>query len=360
MKEIINVTKTHLPPLEEFIAHLEKIWSRNWVTNYGPVVQELEERLKNYFGVKHLFYVSNGTIALQIAIRAAGLEGEIITTPFSYVATTSAIAWENCTPVFADIEADSFCLDPTTLRSKISKRTSAIVATHVYGNPCNISGIEEVAKEYNVKVIYDAAHAYGVEFGGKSILGYGNISTISFHATKLFHTIEGGAIVTNDDALAEKISLMMNFGHSGPTQFDSIGINGKNSEIHAAVGLCMMDRIPSLIEKRRFVFEKYDSQLNWEYLRKQKLREGTLYNYSYYPVIFKDEESLLKVQNELNAENIFPRRYFYPSLTKLPYVDEQQAPVAEDIATRILCLPLYPELESENISRICTIINNNC
>ncbi|KIC92332.1 DegT/DnrJ/EryC1/StrS aminotransferase family protein [Flavihumibacter sp. ZG627] len=360
MQELINVTRTHLPPLEEYVARLEEIWSRNWVTNYGPVVQELEEKLKQYFGVKHLFYVGNGTIALQIAIKAAGLKDEIITTPFSYVATTSAIVWENCIPVYADIEANSLCIDPAKLRSKISARTSAILATHVYGNPCDTHAIEKVAKEHNLKVIYDAAHSYGVEYEGKSLLQYGDISTISFHATKLFHTIEGGAIITNDDALAEKISLMMNFGHSAPTQFDELGINGKNSEIHAAIGLCMMDRIPMLIEKRKLIFAIYDSIINWEQLRKPVIRENTLYNYSYYPVIFKDEQSLLKVQEALGAENIFPRRYFYPSLTKLPYVTEQQAPVAEDIANRVLCLPLYPELDRENISRICRIINNNC
>ncbi|ULQ52438.1 DegT/DnrJ/EryC1/StrS family aminotransferase [Flavihumibacter fluvii] len=357
---MINVTKTHLPPLEEYTTYLEGIWKRNWVTNYGPLVQELEEKLKTYFGVQYILFVSNGTLALQLAIKAAGLTGEIITTPFSYVATTASIAWENCTPVFADIDDSTLCIDPNRVIEKITDKTTAIIATHVYGNPCNIEALEKIGKHYNLKIIYDAAHSFGVTYKDKSLLQYGDISTISFHATKLFHTIEGGAITTNDPKLAHRISQMSNFGHTGPTTFDELGINAKNSEFHAAMGLCMLPRIESLILQRKHIAGMYDKLLHWGKISKPVLSTGTNYNYAYYPVIFENESVLLQVIDALNRQEIYPRRYFYPSLSQLPYVSRQSVPVAERISPRVLCLPFYPELPEKDISAISRIINNNC
>jgi len=354
---MIPVTKTYLPPLSEYNKYLKKIWATAWVTNNGLFVRELEKKLKEYFGVKHLFFVSNGTVALQIAIKALGLKGEIITTPFSYVATTSSIAWENCTPVFVDIDSSTFTLDTKLIERSITETTSAIVATHVYGIPCDVEAIQKIADKHKLKVIYDAAHSFGVTYKGKSILHHGDISTMSFHATKLFHTGEGGSIVTNDDELAHKISYMMNFGHKGQENFSGIGINGKTSELHGAMGLCVFTRIKELIERRKLLSEIYDRKLISLGLQKPVLHKDVVHNYSYYPVLFPTEEKLLQVRDALNAQQIFPRRYFYPSLNKLDYVDNVSMPVADDVSKRVFCLPLYHDLSETEVEMISKIIN---
>ncbi len=352
----INVTKTYLPPLEEYTAYLQGIWERGHLTNHGPLLQDLEEKLKTYLGVKHLFVVNNGTIALQIAIKALELKNEIITTPFSYVATTSSIAWENCTPVFADIDPKTLCINPDELKKKITPLTTAILATHVYGIPCNVEAVKEIAEQNNLKVIYDAAHAFGVNYKGASVLTYGDISTLSFHATKLFHTIEGGAIITNDDELAHKISYMRNFGHNGPEAFFGVGINGKTSEFNAAMGLCILPKVPELIEARKRISELYDELLKNTSLEKPQLPEKTEYNYAYYPVLFKSEEQLLEARKKLNDNLIFPRRYFYPSLNTLNYVGKQEVPVSENSSKRVLCLPIYFDLAEDDARRIATAL----
>jgi dTDP-4-amino-4,6-dideoxygalactose transaminase len=248
---MINVTKTFLPPLEKYIEYLDEIWKTNHITNHGKFVLQLEKELKYYFNVKHLFLVNNGTIALQIALKALQIKGKIITTPFSYVATTSSLVWEGFEPVFADVDENSFCLDPDKIEEQITPEVKAILATHVYGNPCDVEAIAGIAGKYNLKVLYDAAHAFGVRYKGNSLLSYGDIATISFHATKLFHTAEGGAIITNNDELAHKISYMRNFGHNGPEHFWGIGINGKSSELHAALGLCILPEVNNLIKRRK-------------------------------------------------------------------------------------------------------------
>jgi dTDP-4-amino-4,6-dideoxygalactose transaminase len=353
---MINVTKTYLPPIEEYTAYLQKIWERGWITNHGPLVVELETKLKKQFGVKHLFFTSNGTIAIQIAIKALGITKEIITTPFSYVATTTSILWENCKPVFVDIDNKTFCINPTLIEEKITPSTEAILATHVYGIPCATEEIEKIAKKHNLKVIYDAAHAFGTIYKNKPLPAFGDISTLSFHATKLFHTVEGGAIITNDDALAEKILHYRSFGHVDDDYF-SIGVNGKNSEFHAAMGLCMLDKVPELIERRIQLFSEYDKDLKHLNLIRPGIPDNTIYNYAYYPVTFKDQETLLKVKDALNKQDIFPRRYFYPSLNKLPYVHNgNPCPVSESYASRTLCLPLFYELSDEDVVRISNII----
>lgn len=352
----INVTKTYLPSIEEYTQYLQGIWERGHLTNHGPLIVELEEKLKQYLGVKHLFIVNNGTIALQIAIKALELKNEIITTPFSYVATTSSIVWENCKPVFADIEKETLCINPDEIRKKITANTSGIIATHVYGNPCAVEVIKEIAATHKLKVIYDAAHAFGVKYKGKSILNYGDISTLSFHATKLFHTIEGGAIVTDDDAIAHKISYMRNFGHNGPEAFYGIGVNGKASEFNAAMGLCILPKVVELIEARRKISELYDELLKKSSLSKPELRAETDYNFAYYPVLFPDEKSLLAARERLNSENIFPRRYFYPGLNTLNYTDQDKMQVTDDVSCRVLCLPIYYDLSESDVKRVSEIL----
>ena len=353
----INVTQSYLPPLEEYVKYLTGIWERVYLTNAGPLVVELEQRLKDELGVKHLFFVNNGTIALQIAIRALDLKGEVLTTPFSYVATTSSLVWEGCTPVFVDIDPATLCINPALLEAAITPRTVGIMATHVYGNPCDVEAIEAIAKRHNLKVIYDAAHAFGVTYKENSVLNYGDISTLSFHATKLFHTGEGGAIVTNDDELAHRIAYMRNFGHNGPEAFWGVGVNGKSSELHAAMGLCVLPKVPELIAKRQLLSERYDALLDGTKCVRPVIREHTAYNFSYHPIVLPSEEVLLKVRDNLNAHEITPRRYFYPSLNTLSYVDPQPAPVSEDISRRVLCLPLYYDLEISQVEDIARLIN---
>ena len=349
---MIPVTKSFLPPINEYIQYLEKIWESNQLTNHGPLVKELETKLKDYLGVKHLFFVTNGTIALQIAIKALDLHGEIITTPFSYVATTSSIVWEGCSPVFVDIEPSTLCINPDLIEDAITSETSAILTTHVYGIPSDVDKIYEIAQKHNIKVIYDAAHAFGIRFKEKPLVSYGDTSTLSFHATKLFHTVEGGAIITQDDEIANRISYMRNFGHKGQEDFWGLGINGKNSEFHAAMGLCNLNHISSIIERRKQVSEWYDDLLQDSDILKPQLPKFSEYNYAYYPIIFENENKLLSVKQKLNDNDIYPRRYFYPSLNDLPYVKKQHTPFSHDIARRILCLPLYSKLILKNVKEI--------
>ncbi len=353
----IPVTKSYLPPIKEYIEYIEKIWDSNQLTNNGPLVQELEEKLKEYLGVRHLFFVSNGTIALQIAIKALDLHSEIITTPFSYVATTSSIVWEGCEPVFVDINPKTLCLDPDLIEAAITPRTTAILATHVYGIPCDVDKIQSIAERHSLKVVYDAAHTFGVQYLGKSLVSYGDIATLSFHATKLFHTVEGGAIITNDDELAHRISYMRNFGHKGQEDFWGLGINGKNSEFHAAMGLCNLPHIAEIMAARKQVFELYDELLAGSGLTRPVLPEGTEYNFAYYPVLFPSEDALLQARDRLNEIQIYPRRYFYPSLNNLPYVKLNVFPIAEVASSCVLCLPLYLGLNQDEVRLVCRVIS---
>lgn len=355
---MINVTKAFLPPLEEYERYLAGIWDRCHLTNHGPLVLELEAKLKDYFGVKYFLFLNNGTIALQLAIKALELKGEIITTPFSYVATTSSIVWENAVPVFVDIEPRSFTIDPGKIEAAITEKTSAILATHVYGIPCNVDAIAAIAAKYNLKVVYDAAHAFGVSYKGKSLLNFGEISTISFHATKLFHTVEGGGVATNNDELAHKLAYLRNFGHNGQEQFWGLGINGKNSEFHAAMGLSNWPYINSILGRRKHTCLLYDSCLASvsSLLQRPYIPDHVVYNYAYYPLLFTSIEELEVVRARLAEEQIFTRRYFYPSLNILPYVHRQAMPVAESAASRVLCLPLFFELSDGEIKKISSVI----
>lgn len=357
IEEKIFVTKSFLPPLEEYQKYISLIWEADKLTNQGPLLKELEIKLSNYLKVDNFHYLSNGTIALQLALNALDItEGEIITTPFSYVATTSSILWERCKPVFVDIEPANFTIDADKIEQVITPNTKAIMAVHVFGYACNVDKIEKIAKKYNLKVIYDAAHAFGSKYNGKSLLNYGDISTCSFHATKLFHTVEGGACIIKDKNVSDKLELAKRFGHNGDEHFQ-LGINAKNSEFHAAMGLANFPYLGKIIAERKAISLIYNELL--PNLQKPAKQEELEYNYAYYPVVFEREEQLLKIFEALNKENILPRRYFYPSLNKLSYVNGDNCPNSEDISSRIACLPLYVGLKEENILNIVRLINVN-
>lgn len=352
---MIHVTKSFLPDIKEYISLLEQIWSNGQLTNEGPLVKELEAKLAEYLEVENFIFVSNGTIALQLALKALTVKGDIITTPFSYCATTTSLIWEQCNPIFADISPVSLTCEAKQIEKVITSETQGILTTHVYGNSGDLEMQECLASEHQIPLIYDGAHAFGVKHRGKSIFNYGTISTCSFHATKIFHTIEGGAIITSDDALAEKIKGLKSFGHKGDDYF-SAGINGKNSEFHAAMGLVNLGHFSEIQSHRKMVSELYESQLT-KAVERVQWNEENIRNYSYFPVIFKSEELLLKTMNALQADQIFLRRYFYPSLNELPYLSYQKCPVSEDIARRIACLPLSAEISPNDVQRIIAIIN---
>lgn len=352
---MILVTKPFLPPSDEYTKLLAGIWGRNWLTNNGPLVNDLELKLKEYLGLNHLLFTSNGTIAIQMALKAFDLKGKVITTPFSYVATTSSIVWENLTPVFVDIDPLTLNISPSAIEAAIDDETTAIVATHVYGNPCDVEAIDKIAKKHNLKVIYDGAHAFNVKIDNESIFNFGDISTCSFHATKIFHTVEGGAVMTKSPELLKKLSYLRNFGHDGPEKFAMVGVNGKNSEFHAAMGLCVLPYIGKNIERRRELHERYNYWLKKEAIQYPVIKANVEYNFAYYPVVFESEAQTLKVQSILEENRISPRRYFYPSLNTLSYVSYKPCPVSEDISKRVLCLPLYDSLTNEEVDMVCRL-----
>lgn len=354
---MIPVTKSFLPPIEDYMAQVQRVFHTGWLTNRGELVKELEAKLMAYLQTDNILITTNGTIPLQIALKLLGKGGEIITTPFSYVATTAAIVWENCTPVFVDIHPEYLTIDETKIEAAITPRTTCILATHVFGNPCNIPAIESIAHQHNLKVIYDAAHCFGVTYAGKSIFSYGDVSTCSFHATKLFHTGEGGAVFCPDPTLRHQVYCSHNFGHKGKLDFHGLGINGKISELQAAMGLAIVPFIDSILEDRKRLVAYYDACLNFEHLRKIKIRAGTHWNYSYYPILFPSEETLLLAEQRLIAQEIFPRRYFYPSLNMLSFSTGNRMPVSERVASRILCLPLYYGLSPADQDKVCHHIN---
>jgi dTDP-4-amino-4,6-dideoxygalactose transaminase len=348
---MIPVTRTFLPPIEEYNVQIQRIWDNQWLTNRGELVIELEEKLSDYLNLEdaRMIMMNNGTVPLQIALKILANGGEVITTPFSYVATTAAIVWENCIPIFVDIHPEYLTIDETKIEAAITDKTTCILATHVFGNPCNVEEIEIIAKKHNLKVIYDAAHCFGVSYKGKSIFEYGDISTCSFHATKLFHTGEGGSLFTKDPELFHKCFYSHNFGHNGPLDFHGLGINGKISELHAALGLSVLPYMANILLERKKAVDFYNNNLDFSKIDKIKIRENTTWNYSYYPILFENEEQLLKTQKLLNKENITPRRYFFPSLNTLPYIKNENMSVSDDIASRILCIPLYVKIESNEL-----------
>lgn len=354
---MIPVTQPFLPPKHEYDQLLEKVWETKWLTHNGINVQSLEKNLIEVLGVSNLKFVTNGTLALQLAIKALELEGEIITTPFSFVATTTSIIWENCVPVFVDIEPKKLTIDVTKIESAITEKTCAIMATHVYGVPCDVELIEEIANKYNLKVIYDGAHAFGVNYKGKSVFNYGDISTYSFHATKVFHTVEGGGLTCNKEELVKRVELLRNYGYIG-NDFYLAGINAKGTEFHAAMGICNLKYIEENKLKRKMISETYDNQLPKD-LRVIHIEDNVEYNYAYYPILLNDETTLLKIIEVLSSKDIHTRRYFYPSLNNLPYIqNKNKCIIAEDISKRVLCLPLYPDLEIDMVIYISDLVNS--
>jgi dTDP-4-amino-4,6-dideoxygalactose transaminase len=357
---MIPVTKSFLPPLEEYTSQVQRAYNNGWLTNRGALVLELEDKLTGYLQLEQakILLMNNGTIPIQIALKCLAQGGEVITTPFSYVATTSAIVWEGCTPVFVDIHPKYLTIDETKIEQAITEKTTCILATHVFGNPCNIEEIERIAKKHSLKVIYDGAHAFGVNYKGKSIFEYGDVTTCSFHATKLFHTGEGGAIFCKDPALFHQLYYSHNFGHDGPLAFHGLGINGKMSELQAAMGLAVLPYMQEILKERSKVVAYYDDNLKTDRLSRIKIRTETDWNSAYYPVLFESENHLLEIEKSLQDIEVFPRRYFYPSLTNLPYVPQSSCEIASSVSSRILCLPLFYGLSEHEVKRIASIINN--
>jgi len=355
---MINVTKVYLPNKEKYKQYVDEIYENGWITNYGPLVKKLEKRLADFLDVKNVVLVSNGTAALEIAYRTLELKGEVITTPFSFVATTSSLVTNGIKPIFVDIDENTLNINPKNIEEAITINTSAIVPVHVFGNPCDVEAIDKIAKENGLKVVYDAAHAFGVNYKGESVLNYGDISTLSFHATKLFHTIEGGALIINDDHLVDKARHLINFGIENKELITSLGTNAKMNEFEAAMGLCVLDDIENIMKKRRVIDTRYRSELE-NIVKYQDVGLDISKNYSYFPVIFKTEKEMRRAEKNLNGNNIFPRRYFYPSLDTLSYIEPKQyMRKSRNISKRILCLPLYFELTSEQQNKIIDIIIN--
>jgi len=354
----IYVTQPSLPPLEEYTELLKGVWESGILTHNGPLLQRFEKELCKKLSIDNFVAVTNGTIAIQMAIKALELKGEILTTPFSWIATISAMKWEGCTPVFCDIEeTDTLNIDPTQIEALITDKTVAIIPVHVFGNPCDVEAIAKIAKKYNLKVIYDAAHAIGSTYNSKSLLEYGDISATSLHGTKLLNTAEGGGCITTDKELHEKLKRIRFFGHDDKKDIVEDGFNGKMTEIHAALGLANLKHFDEVLQDRKNKYFYYKEKLYQnEKLRFQTIKLGEP-NYSYFPVIFETEAKLLEVEKALNSKNLYPRRYFYPSLnTYEKVVDYVSMPISEDISKRILCLPLYLNLEYPDIDRVIEIL----
>ncbi|OJS99847.1 DegT/DnrJ/EryC1/StrS family aminotransferase [Marinobacter nauticus] len=360
---MIPVTKPYLPNRDKLKAYIDGIYDRQWLSNNGQLVQELTQRLEAYLGVENLLLVSNGTLALQIAYRALGVSDtdrnqkpEAITTPFTFVATASSLKWEGVQPVFADIDPNTWCLAPDNIEAAITPNTRAIVPVHVFGNACDVEAIDEIAQKHNLKVIYDAAHAFGVTYKGESLLKHGDAATLSFHATKLFHTGEGGAIIFKRKEDLERAKKMINFGITGPESIEELGINAKMNEIQAAMGLCVLDEMEENLQAREQVWQRYQQALPAN-LQLQARHEALGYNYAYFPVVFESEEQTVRVAATLKENGVLARRYFYPSLESVECLDAQAAqPVSKDIASRILCLPIYADLSADSQNIIMEIM----
>ena len=358
MDKPIYVTMPTLAPLEEVESYLQHVWDSGVMTHNGPLLRKFEHDVAEWHGLRHHTVVVNGTVALQLAIRALGLKGAIITSPFSFIATTSAIMYEGCTPVYADIDLETLNINPANIESAITDKTVAIMPVHVFGNTCEIEAIEAIAKKHDLKVIYDACHSVGVRYKGKSVFAYGDVSCTSYHATKMLNSGEGGGCFTKDADLDAKMKRIRFFGFSeDKTNVVEKGANLKMTEVHASVGLANLNYLQTALDDRKEKYMLYKQLLSINpTLRFQRIN-GDSCNYSYFPVIFDSEETLLKVDVALQADHIFARRYFYPSLNTfrdiLPYVP---MPISEDIASRILCLPLYYTLSKKDVERIARII----
>ena len=360
---MINVTKSDLPELKEYIKYLKKIWSTRWLTNNGEFVQLLEKKLEEYLKVENLILLSDGTLAIHLALKAFNLKGEVITTPFTFAASTNAILWERLNPIFADIVPDTYNINPDDVEKKITDKTSAILAVHVFGNPCNVEKLQKIADNYKLKLIYDAAHAFGVEYKKQSVLNYGDISVLSFHATKVFNTIEGGAAVVKDEKIFKKIRLLRNHGIKSEEVVILPGINARMNEFQAAMGLCNLKNIDEKIQRRKSIYDYYKRNLTHTRIKFQKI-VASKYNFSYMPILLRSQLERDSVFLELIKNDIKPRKYFYPLTVNYNYFKDRDENLVEkyhltqaiEISNRILCLPLYPDLERDKIEKITDII----
>jgi dTDP-4-amino-4,6-dideoxygalactose transaminase len=368
MENNINVTEPFLPPLDEFNVYLKQIWKNKHITNNGPFHKQLEQELCNYLGVEYISLFCNGTIALLVAIKALELKGEIITTPYSFVATTHSILWNGLEPVFVDIDSKYCNLDPSKIEEAITDKTTAILPVHVYGNPCETEKIKQIAEKYNLKVIYDAAHAFGVKKDGKSILNEGDLSILSFHATKVFNTFEGGAIISQSPQMKKKIDDLKNFGFQDQITVEGIGINGKMNEVQASMGLLQLKYFEQVIEKRKRITENYrEGFKNVKGIRYLADLEDVKYNYAYFPIFINENEygkSRDDVYNALKKHNIYGRIYFYPLISRfsayknLPSSKPANLSMAEKISEDVICLPIYPDLSTDQVNYIISVIND--
>ena len=358
---MINVTQTYLPNIDKYKSYIDEIFENGQITNNGQLVQKLERRLEEYLNVSNVILVANGTLALDVAYKALNLSGDVITTPFSFIATTSSIFSNGLNPLFSDINPHTYNIDPNLIKKMVTKRTSAIVPVHAFGNACEIEEIQKIAEHHNLKVVYDACHTFDVQYKEKNILNYGDISTLSFHATKLFHTIEGGALITKNNELSSKVRRIINFGIkrggvNGGANIIEAGTNAKMNEFEAAMGLCVLDDMKFITEKRKAVYNLYSQALNKSFQFQEK-NNNSSNNYSYFSIVMDSESKLLSILKKLNQLQIFPRRYFYPTLNKLNYVEQgQECLISEDISNRILCLPLFTALEEKDQNIIINTI----
>lgn len=358
---MIPVTKPYLPSREKLNRYLDSIYEREWLTNNGPLLQELTQRLEAFLGVKNLLLVSNGTLALQLAYRVLGISGkatysEAITTPFTFAATAGSLKWEGVTPIFTDIDPNSWCLDPAGIEAAITEHTRAIVPVHVFGNACDVEQIDALAEKHNLKVVYDAAHAFNVTYRDRNLLSYGDASTLSFHATKLFHSVEGGAIIFKREEDLERAKQMINFGITGADTIGEVGINAKMNEFQAAMGLCVLDEIEQNLTGRKKVWESYARSLEDKAIFQER-QPHVSNNHAYFPVLLESEGEVKSLIERLNEQKIYPRRYFYPSLDTQPVFGDQYCPVSRDIAQRIACLPLYQRMTDANIASVVEGLN---
>jgi dTDP-4-amino-4,6-dideoxygalactose transaminase len=364
---MITVTKPYLPPLEEFTPYLEQIWANGQLTNNGPFHRQFEKELADYLNVRYISLFTNATLALVTALQALRITGEVITTPYSFVATTHALWWNNIKPVFVDIEPDHCNLDPERIEAAITPRTTAILPVHVYGNPCKVVRIKEIADAYGLKVIYDACHTFGVTIEGEPVLNVGDLSVMSFHATKVFNTFEGGAIISHDEGMKKRVDYLKNFGFAGETTVVAPGINAKMSEVQAAMGVLQLKHIDGNIEKRRQLVMRYREALSGvPGIRCLEDIPAVRHCYSYFPVFVDEAQygiSRDALYERLKRHDIYGRRYFYPLISQFPaYRGLESAlpgalPVAEKMTEQVICLPLYPELQFDAVDSICEILS---
>lgn len=359
---MIPVTKPYLPERNKVDAYIDSIYETNWLTNNGPLVQKLTKRLAEHLGLdaECVVLVANGSLALHLAYKALELKGDVLSTPFSFIATASTLKWEGLNPVFVDIDKDTWNIDPSLIEKNITPSTSAIVPVHVFGNPCDVEAIQAVADKHSLKTIYDASHCFGTTLNGESVLKHGNASTISFHATKLFHTVEGGAVITKTKELADKIRKMINFGIDGPDSIALLGTNAKMSEFHAAVGLAVLDDIELVNDQRKAVWKEYEQTFD-EKFQLQKRHPKANNNHAYFPVLLQNEKAVLDVTANLADKGVQARRYFYPSLDGVElFCSNNSCNVSHDIASRIVCLPVWPGLsvdESKNCATYLSMVS---